>query len=712
MQQFNMTVVHVPGKWNNPADGISRLDTENLPVALASNLTSATTVQALEDFLITHRGTNPGELTLEEGDRIVEVTRGTGSALFTAASLTPSSCHLENCLLCQPSLGEEATEGAKCFFSSASPLTEDSDSSDSECSDDDCFDWESETDVVQHIHLKNQSSKVFLTRAQARKEAEDWNRQQSKKELPSKDGLKLERTEESDWVSDMRKSQSKNIIAVSKEWKSSEPIGEEARVETSVPGCGHCANTQTTPADFRSSCIRSPLIEDFKAIHCDEEGHHGIDHSYRKLMVRCGSSWAEGKETATSVRNDLKIFIKNCPTCQKVRGLQEKVKSKHSFITSRPFIEVSYDFICFDKPDRNGNRYLLVVVDNFTKLVEMKAVPDRGAEGVARFLLELKSRYGPINRLRSDQEKAFTSLIVNRLNELTGTAALPCIAYHPTANSVCERQNQIIMHHLRALVIGTKLGIDSPYAWSELIPFVFSIVNNTPKHPLAISPLSMVYGIFANYDVPLLAPHVSDVHSNPVDYVDGLVEWQNHLLELAEEIQSKYLAKIVLANTSKKDFVDIRTFNEGDFVLQLKNSTGAVGKLLPRWLGPKLVLARQDNDPSSPMLLLFDLVTSKTKQASIDDCRLFHTGWFEEPTMLQDLNRLAALDKEEYEVESILEHRPTGSKRNPNVKPSAYWFKVKWSGFSDEENSWEPYSELKSLLPLEEYLRQYPELKL
>ena len=118
MQQFNMTVVHVPGKWNNPADGISRLDTENLPVALASNLTSATTVEALEDFLITHRGTNPGELTLEEGDRIVDVTPMIGSVLFTAASLTSSSCHLENCLLCQPTLGleEEEAGGAKCFL--------------------------------------------------------------------------------------------------------------------------------------------------------------------------------------------------------------------------------------------------------------------------------------------------------------------------------------------------------------------------------------------------------------------------------------------------------------------------------------------------------------------------------------------------------------------------------------------------------------------
>jgi hypothetical protein len=463
-------------------------------------------------------------------------------------------------------------------------------------------------------------------------------------------------------------------------------------------------NTQTSPADFRATQIRSPIEADFAAIHNHDDGHHGIDHSYRKLMVRCGSKWAEGKETATKIRNDLKTFIKNCPTCQKVRGLQDKVKSKHSFISSRPFTEVSYDFVVFEKPDRNGNRYLIVVVDNFTKLVEMKAVPDRGAEGVARFLLELKSRYGPINRLRSDREKAFTSSVISKLNELTGTTTLPCIAYHPEANSICERQNQIIMNHLRALVYGTKLGTDSMYAWSDLIPFVYSIVNNTPKLPLSISPLSLVYGIFANYDRPLLSPRPLGELCNPVDYVDGLMEWQNRLLEIAEGIQSRYFEKSV---SKHKDY---RAFQEGDFVLQLKEATGTRGKLVTRWLGPRLVLARRDNDPTCPVLDLYDLVTSRRIEASIDDCRLFHTGWFDESTMLQDLHRLAALDKEEYEIEAILDHRPPGEQRNPRIKPSEYWFKVKWAGFSDEENSWEPYAELKHLLPLEEYLNKFPGL--
>ena len=80
--------------------------------------------------------------------------------------------------------------------------------------------------------------------------------------------------------------------------------------------------------------------------------------------------------------------------------------------------------------------------------------------------------------------------------------------------------------------------------------------------------------------------------------------------------------------------------------------------------------------------------------------------------MLQDLKQLAALDKEEYEVQAILDHRPPGPTRPQGTKPSDYWFKVKWSGFSEEENSWEPFSELKETTVLEEYLTQFPKLKL
>lgn len=711
MQQFNMTVVHVPGTWNNPADGISRLDVENLPLQSASDLVSATTVQA-DDFLHVNRGQQPSSSSLEPGDYILDVGPKTASALFTYGN-SGSKCPWGTCLLCNPTIMEEPSPKALCLFSHSDQFSE----TDEQSVTEEEYDWE----ISEQVLLNSYESKVLLTREQSRKEALTWNLKQKTESAQSALlNSQFVETTESEWIPEMEESRLAKTLTASSENFIPAPSGDPSpgdlqdlaalQHQPRIPPTEFVdISTQTTPADFRAVFIRSPLLEDFKAIHNSESGHHGFDHSYRKLMVRCGSKWAEENWTATSVREDLKLFIKNCPICQKVRGLQDKVKSKHSFISSRPFIEVSYDFIVFDTPDKNGNRYIIVAVDNFTKLVEMKAVPTRGAEEVATFLMELKARYGPINRLRSDREKSFTASVVSKLNTLAGTDTLQCIVYHPQANSVCERQNQIIMNHLRPLVKEAKLGPDSAYAWSDLLPFVFSIVNNTPKLPLAISPLSMVYGIFANYDRPLLDPRPSGEQTNPIDYVDGLIEWQNKLLDISEGIQSLHFEKLSQRDNRDKSF---RSFQEGDFVLQLKASTGARGKLTTRWIGPRLVLNRRENDPTHPVLDLFDLVTSRNIEASIDDCRLFHTGWFDETTMVQDLHRLAALDKEEYEVEKILEHRPPGSTRARNVKSSDYWFKVKWSGFSDEENSWEPYSALKSLTPLEEYLSQYPLLKL
>jgi hypothetical protein len=226
--------------------------------------------------------------------------------------------------------------------------------------------------------------------------------------------------------------------------------------------------------------------------------------------------------------------------------MRDKVKTKHSFIISRPFLEVSYDIVVFTDEDKNGNRYLLVAIDNFTKLVELKAVRNKDAETVAQFLLEIAGRYGHIARLRSDRDPAFTSLIVTYLNRIRATEDVFCIPYHPQANSICERQNAIIMQHISAMCVGLSLGPETKAGWSDLIPFVFSILNNTPKNPLGISPLAMVYGVFANYERPLLpSTNLQGEQSNPVAYVETLAAFQNQLLMIAENIQSNHLNKYV-----------------------------------------------------------------------------------------------------------------------------------------------------------------------
>jgi transposase InsO family protein len=450
------------------------------------------------------------------------------------------------------------------------------------------------------------------------------------------------------------------------------------------------------------------MIEDFRSIHNDQSGHHGLEFSYRKLLKECGSKWANERGEATKIKEQLRQYIDGCPTCQKLRGLRDKIKCKHSFIVSRPFLEVSYDFIIFKRPDSKGNRYLLVAIDNFSKLVEMKAVPTREAETVAQFLLEIAARYGHCARLRSDREAAFMGQIISQLNANRGTETKPCIAYRPQANSICERQNAIVTFHLTALIMGCNLGPKDKVAWSDLIPEVFSIVNNTPKNPLGISPLSLVYGVFANYDRPLLSPVAANAigeTSNPVDYVESLIQWQMRLLEITEDIQNQHFQKMEKRFNSKET---PRKFNEGDFVLQRKDATGISGKPNCRWIGPFLVMNRRDNDPTHPVLDLMNLTDLKVKEAAADDCRKFNTSWFEEKNMIPELTKIAAADLDEYVVEKILAHRPEGEYRTQPL--SKYFFLVKWEDF--EEPTWEPYSGICKLEPLDVYSDEHPDLKI
>ena len=472
-------------------------------------------------------------------------------------------------------------------------------------------------------------------------------------------------------------------------------------------------NTQTSPADFRAAQVKTPDEYDFAAVHGDLQGHHGLDYTYRKLFATCGSKWANERGMATKVKAALKLWLQGCPACQKVKELKEKVKCKHSFIVSRPFLEVSYDIIVFTREDKNGNRYLIVAIDNFTKLVEIKATKHKDAETVAQFLLEIASRYGKIARLRSDRDPAFTSLIVTYLNKIRNVESVLCVAYHPQANSICERQNGIIMQQLMAMCVSCVLGAETKAAWSDLVPFIFSVVNNTPKNPLGISPLAMIYGIFANYERPLLPPaHTVGERSNPVDFVDDLIKFQTQLLEAAEKIQedhlAKYAAKYYKQRNEKHD--QPRAFQQGDFVLLKKLATGIASKLAPRYLGPRLVLERKNNDDTHPVLELMDLTDMTVSQAAAEDCKIFNTGWFEETTMVQELTKLAASDKEEFIVENICSHLPKGSKRNKPL--NTYMFLVKWKDFSESENTWEPWSNLKDLEPYVQYSKANPLLNL
>jgi hypothetical protein len=76
--------------------------------------------------------------------------------------------------------------------------------------------------------------------------------------------------------------------------------------------------------------------------------------------------------------------------------------------------------------------------------------------------------------------------------------------------------------------------------------------------------------------------------------------------------------------------------------------------------------------------------------------------------MLPELTKIAAQDLDEFVVQNIIGHKPTGETRTQPL--SKYYFLVKWEGFT--EPTWEPYSGIQNIKPLDEYSMNHPGLNI
>ena len=95
-------------------------------------------------------------------------------------------------------------------------------------------------------------------------------------------------------------------------------------------------------------------------------------------------------------------------------------------------------------PEVDGFKHLIVCMEYFSKWSEAKAVKDKSAPTVAKFLYEIICRHGCMRIQINDQGKEFVNEVSENLHEMTGTEQLITSAYHPQSNGLCERQNRTI----------------------------------------------------------------------------------------------------------------------------------------------------------------------------------------------------------------------------------------------------------------------------
>ena len=104
---------------------------------------------------------------------------------------------------------------------------------------------------------------------------------------------------------------------------------------------------------------------------------------------------------------------------------------------SYPMRSVSVDSIGPLPEDEYGNKYILVIICNFSKytmLYVLYAAPDVAAKDFVHALLQCIAIFGVMEQVRSDGSTQFTAEICRDLSKYFEYEHLIIVPYHPQAN--------------------------------------------------------------------------------------------------------------------------------------------------------------------------------------------------------------------------------------------------------------------------------------
>ena len=695
MQQFNYEIRHLEGVKNEIADGMSRIF-EDISSLHISNLmrTAPTCEQARIErqqgiispstFL---QGTIDPDASKcvqcgDEGPEGPDGEGGSDEALFNM--VTARLCGIEENAYRLPVLGEVASFGSH------------------EAVDDETFD-------KQVASLSEGATFEEISEAE---EVESDGR-------PPTDDANADVTGEDDEDAALRELYTTGFdLLVKLGWTRGSPIGKSHATVNPVPNGSEIGwesgdfrglGSVGTRSQQNRESAKDLLDRKFRQVHNATAGHMGEVRTYRRLRQLPGFPW---DFKTSEVQEFNRVSCKSCLLCNKVWKLRgEPQRAQGSVIRQRPFTEVAMDLIVLTEPDIDVNKNILVLIDSFSRAVELFPVKTGDAVTVASCLYDVYNRWGQPMQLRCDGAKAFLGSVCRYFNRMM-KVKLHCIEpYSPQQNGQCERVNQEIMRHLRAMIISDESGANSHFRWGLLASAARRIINNSVNWETGVTPNELLYGGYADTDLCLMGDHPALQGGQTVPgwlFAKELEDCQAELLRRSEAHQEELLDKV----RTKAENAGLREIEGGVWVLAKRGGLGKrpKTKLQSRYMGPYLVINR--TDPTNSLVQCQHLATKKVVRFHMSELVVVDLSHYRD---VSDAIPISLKDSWTYMVESIVEHKPVGPRRTRGGslrKKSMYSFKVKYAllpesvEIGEENPCWQPWENCEHLSALKIYCQK------
>ncbi|XP_033105323.1 uncharacterized protein K02A2.6-like [Anneissia japonica] len=313
--------------------------------------------------------------------------------------------------------------------------------------------------------------------------------------------------------------------------------------------------------------------------------HHDIPSASHQGVKRTKHRLKE-KFCWYGMGKDVERYVTTCENCNRSKKTTRKGKYPMTeFHAGVPMERVHIDFLGPLPKTEQGNIYILVMVDQFTKWVEISSLPSQTSEVTARAVVrDFFSRFGVLFQLHSDQGRNFESELFISLCKVLQIHKTRSTSYRPSANGQVERFNRTLMDAVRCFM--GKRQKD----WDIHLLQIAGALRSTVNRSTVFTPNMLMLG----HEVSLLADLV---------FGDGIpenaAEVGTYITELVTSIRDAHeVARQTLRETQRhmKRNYDLRILKRpyqiGDKVYVLDHSSpkGKCKKLCPPWKGPGVII--------------------------------------------------------------------------------------------------------------------------
>ena len=306
--------------------------------------------------------------------------------------------------------------------------------------------------------------------------------------------------------------------------------------------------------------------------------HFGYTHIIKRL---------QNEYFWPNLSKDVRYITSMCIICQKQSRIFKKHRADLQPIkTTAPFQKIHID-ACgpFPPTRKEGYKYLICIIDHFTKFALAFPTDSLTAEKTANILLNNWISYFsyPIE-INSDNGPNFSAKLMKELCILLNIRKLTSTPYHPESNGIVESYVKRIKHVIH------RYAHEDKFSWHEKINSALLTLNTSYNSTIKMSPYQAIFGVLPN---KIDTPYLENVFAEFDETTDFVKKHQDHLIRVHEIVKqnTEESAQIMKSRYDRHEILKPLKVNDKVFVLNT-NTGNERTKNFNKWIGPFVIVEK------------------------------------------------------------------------------------------------------------------------